>query len=275
MTRVDAGILRSALATTLEMLFPRRCIACHGFYRRAREPSEGTGFNPDQEGARRDLTAFLCPGCALDIRPIASPLCPGCGVPFATSAGEDHICGRCLKHPPSFQRARSACFYEGGLRMMIHHLKYKGYAQAAAPLGGILWEAFKKNWEPEQIDFVVPVPLHKKRLRRRGFNQAEQLIRPWPALARREGIQFHQGNIGGRLLVRRHNTPPQTGLDSRQRVDNVKAAFRVREPSVVRGRCILLVDDVLTTGATVQACAKALTSSGASKVHVLTLARSV
>lgn len=158
---------------------------------------------------------------------------------------------------------------------MIHHLKYKGYAQAAAPLGRLLWEAFKKNWEPGQIDCVAPVPLHKRRLRRRGFNQAEQLIRTWPALARRDGVSFDRGNVAGRLLVRRRDTPPQTGLDSRQRVDNVKDAFRVSEPAVARGRRILLVDDVLTTGATVEACAKALVKSGASQVHVLTLARSV
>ncbi|MEJ2040507.1 MAG: ComF family protein [Desulfosarcinaceae bacterium] len=275
MAMKESPLLRSLCATTLEMLIPRRCAACRGFYRKPREAKPQKGSTPEQADDGHLLTAFLCPRCARDFRAVESPLCTCCGAPFASSEGADHLCGRCLNQPPAFSCARSAGYYEGGLRVMIHQLKYKGYVQAAAPLSRLLWRTFKRHWDPGSIDLLLPVPLHRKRLHGRGFNQAVQLLRRWPALAREEGVALGMDRVKPKLLVRRRNTPPQTGLDSRQRIDNVKGAFMVESTSEVRKRSILIVDDVFTTGATVDACARTLIKAGASRVCVLTLARSV
>lgn len=149
----------------------------------------------------------------------------------------------------------------------IHLFKYAKKTSVGHPLSLLAKETFFQFWDTHEIDLIVPVPLHIKRLRERGFNQAYLLIRRW---AKEEGISFD-----GLTLSRSRWTEPQTTLSRKERQKNIKGAFFVEHPERVEGRKILLVDDVYTTGATVNECARVLTEAGADLVDVLTLARAV
>jgi ComF family protein len=212
------------------------------------------------------MAPFLCPVCRNDFTPVVSPMCPACGQMFAGRSGADHLCEACIRKPRAFCTARAAGLYTGALRETIHLLKYRGKIVLAPPLGRLLWETFVASGRAEQTELVVPVPLHPRRMRHRGFNQAYLLVRRWPLTGGFPAVERS-------ALIRQRWTQPQTGLGRRMRVDNIKNAFRVPEASLVKDRQILLVDDVLTTGATVEECAHALLRAGAKRVDVLTLAR--
>ncbi len=198
---------------------------------------------------------------------MASPLCSCCGLVFTSRQGPDHLCGRCLEKPFGFGRARAVGLYDQTLRAAIVQLKFKGTAVLAQPLGELLYDAFRRYWPPGGIDMVAPVPLHGRRLRQRGFNQAYLLVRRWRLPRDTELVRD--------LLVRTRDTAPQSGMSRRQRRRNIKNAFAVNRSGRSSGRRVLLVDDVLTTGATADACARALIGDGAAGVDVLTLARAL
>jgi ComF family protein len=149
----------------------------------------------------------------------------------------------------------------------IHRLKYKKKTLLSRPLSALARETFFRFWGVDTIDLIVPVPLHVKRLRERGFNQAHLLVIRW---AKREGIP-----LDGLTLYRGRWTEPQTTLSRTERQKNMKGAFLLRHKERIKGRRILLVDDVYTTGTTVNECARVLIKAGAEFVDVLTLARAV
>ncbi len=268
-TRMISRSLKRLGAALFQATLPVRCFQCDRLY------DPGARMNPDVADLGRGFAGCLCPVCRSDFRPIQSPLCPRCGIPFAGRYGTDHLCGACEKEPPHFEKARSTGAYQGALRCLIHWLKYRTHVQVAQPLGGLLWETFLRHWRPEEIDLIVPVPLHRGRLRERGFNQAHQLIRKWPALAARTGFDRIAQRLGPELLRRCRPTIPQTGLDRTQRKTNLAQAIAVADGVRLAGQNVLLVDDVLTTGTTADQCAAVLLSAGARAVHVLTLARTV
>ena len=256
-------VFRRLSALLQNALFPPKCRNC------------GTLFQPGERPRALSfgdaMAPFLCPVCREGFAEAASPLCPVCGEIFPSREGGDHLCGRCLEKPRPFGKARALGLYDRGLLAAIYCLKYKGRTELALPLGRLLLEDFRKHFGKEGIDLVVPVPLHPARMRKRGFNQSFQLIRHWPKWLGAEGTM----EISDRVLIRTRETPSQTGLDRKERLKNLKDAFGVKNPDRIRGRRILLVDDVYTTGATAEACAKALLAAGADRVDVLTLARTV
>jgi ComF family protein len=197
---------------------------------------------------------------------------------FTGRVGDDHLCSRCIRRPPAFVAARAAGVYEGALMQVIHLLKYGGKIQLARPLGRLLYETFRHCGAMAEVDLVVPVPLHRRRFRQRGFNQAYLLVREWPRWSRSPEGGGRSVVVARKALVRRRATAPQTGLGRRQRQANLKNAFAPGPDAVVgqvRGRHVLLVDDVFTTGATVEACARVLLDAGAQAVTVLTVARTL
>ena len=227
----------------------------------------------------------VCPVCAVrSDDPVHRPFCgpcwtalpvglgPGCSVcgePFPGLAG-GLPCDACRRTPPPYAFARAVAPYRDGMREAIHALKYERRPVLAAPLGRLLAEAGGPRLPAppaEWADGLVPVPLHPARLAERGFNQAELLATPCAARWRLPVL--------GRALIRIRPTLPQTDLAAAARRANVRDAFRVPRPSEVRGRRLLLVDDVLTTGATVGSAARALRAAGATAVGILTLARVV
>jgi ComF family protein len=231
-----------------ELFLPRRCAGCQKTWLHGRQ-------------------GFWCDGCLDELPWIESPLCPRCGRPFPKSASSpDHLCGDCLQSVFLFDRARSATQHAGVVRKRIHQLKFGGQLHWAPPLAELLVPLFRRETLPA-VDIILPVPLHVKRLRQRGFNQAGLLAK---TLGRQLGlpVQFE-------VLVRQCWTEPQTRLNREQRLQNVKDAFHVPVPGKVKGRRVLLIDDVFTTGTTLNECTKTLRAAGVLEVHALTVCRAL
>jgi ComF family protein len=217
------------------------------------------------------------------MRPITGGCCSICGErlvsPFAFSAevcsteSAEARCGLCRRLEPPYVKATAYGSYDSGLRELIHLLKYNQVRPAANVLGRMLAEAIEDLlplFAGSEV-LVVPVPLHSKKLRQRGFNQAELIARA-ALKVNSLGVGF-QLNAG--LLERRRETKSQIGLSRHQRRENIRGAFLVAKPHEVAGREILIVDDVFTTGTTVSECARILRRAGASKVYVATVARTL
>jgi len=157
----------------------------------------------------------------------------------------------------------------------IHCLKYKEKIQLARPLGVLLFMAFRRYWNKENVNLIVPVPLHKRKFRSRGFNTSFLFVREWAFITKALNGSLPVVPVAEDILVRKRWTEPQTGLGRKERLQNIKNAFGVRDSSKIKGGKILLVDDVYTTGATANECAKVLMRAGAARVDVLTLARAM
>ena len=128
---------------------------------------------------RNLMTPFICPTCMAGFLPVESPLCSRCGFMFTSREGDDHVCGDCIASPKCFRMARSAGIYEQALLSVLHRFKYGGKIRLAGPLAMILSAVLRKHWDVGSIDMVIPVPLHRKKLKQRGFNQAGLLIKAW------------------------------------------------------------------------------------------------
>lgn len=254
--------LQELWQASLKAIFPPKCLVCGTHY--AWQPLVSK-LGTDHVS---DVTApYFCESCRKGFSPIASPYCSKCGLPFVSREGEDHTCSGCLLERRYFRKARAFGVYEGNLMEAIHLFKYGKKTSLSQPLSALARETFFQFWDSNSIDLVISVPLHMKRLRERGFNQAHLLVRRW---AKYEGIP-----LDGLTLSRRQWTEPQTNLSRAKRQKNIKGAFSVRHPEKIKDQKILLVDDVYTTGATVNECARVLTKAGAEFVDVLTLARAV
>lgn len=229
----------------IDLFFPPRCPACR----------------------LRTESVEICAPCGDAIQPAGTPLCTICGLP-RQGAGGDHPCGRCRRRPPRFARARACASYRHAepspLIDVLQRLKYGRDITYGPVLGRYLCAHLPMVVDH---DLIIPVPLHPRRLRWRGFNQSALLAR---ALAAHSGrpVALH-------ALARARATPPQVGLGERQRRRNVARAFSVRDARPLRDRRVLLVDDVMTTGATVNECARVLRRAGATRVDVLILARAL
>jgi ComF family protein len=243
---------RAWVTALLDLVFPPFCVVCRA----------GLG-----EG-RRDP---LCGSCWHGVERLAPPWCRVCGLEFgrfgsrAGPAPTGYRCGQCRRRPPAFTYARSAAHYGEIVREALHAFKFGGRRALAAPLGDLLAEMGRLNLPVRDPDLLVPVPLHPRRERERGFNQA--LL-----LARHLGRAW-QVPVRGDVLVRTAPTSPQTELRAEARRANVRGAFALRRPELVTGRHVVVVDDILTTGSTAAACASCLREGGAAAVGVLTVAR--
>jgi ComF family protein len=180
----------------------------------------------------------------------------------------DGFCVNCRQVRPEFERAVSFGEYKGGLRRLVHLLKYEGVMPVQAPLGRMLAEAVAEllPLRGESGPLLVPVPLHRSRRRARGFNQAELIARA--AIKRLPKFELAPG-----VLVRQRETVSQVGLSREERIENMRGAFRVAHAGRVKGRSVIVVDDVMTTGTTLSECARVLKRAGAEKVWAATVAR--
>ena len=214
----------------VDWLYPPRCRACAGRI----------------DGADAE---YFCRQCWSRIRIVAHPLCSVCGQPFPDGSGDDHVCGRCLSRAPHFDRARSWAYYpredsvEHPLRRVIQKFKYGRRVSLGKPLGRLLARGCRDFIDDCPINVVIPVPLHPRRLRWRGFNQS--LL-----LARQVGRAYDIA-VDPFTATRETETPPQTQLSEEERRRNVRGAFGLNPERPIAGKRFLLVDDVYTSGATV------------------------
>ena len=217
--------------------------------------------------SERDLPLF-CRPCWETIRFITGPTCAVCGIPntLAVGAANDakNECHSCRESPPNYDTATAMFRYEGLLADAVQRMKYRSRTSLIGPLTSLMC-AHLDHTNP--VDAVLAVPLHINRLRKREFNQSLSLAKP---VARQLGVPLLIDS-----LVRIRQTPPQTTLEWKDRRSNVRNAFAVRKPEDVEKKALLLVDDVLTTGSTVNECARTLRNAGAKSIHVLALARTV
>lgn len=205
----------------------------------------------------------LCDDCRNEIPPLPASRCPLCALPFACEDGSTHLCESCTRSAPPFTEVTALGAYEGTLRHAVHRFKFQGQLNLDRPLGEMLAEAtggLRNNLSPQ---LLVPVPLHPGRLRQRTYNQSLLLARE---LGRNLGIP-----VAPHLLLRRRPTPPQQGLTARVRKNNLQGAFTLQER--LAGERILLVDDVMTTGATAAECTRTLLEGGGGEVAVAVLGR--
>ena len=231
--------MRRLLNRTLDLIFPP-----HGL-----------------DGGAAPQTTGLSGGAWEQISFIEHPLCDGCSAPYAYDTGSR--CAAYLARPRAFARARAACLYDEASRDLILQFKHADRTELA-PLF-VRWLSRAGADILEEADAIAPVPLHRGRLLKRKYNQAAEIARP---LARQRGLAYLPD-----ALVRRKATDSQGGKSGTGRRRNVAGAFEVARPAAVAGKAIVLIDDVLTTGATAEGCAKSLLKAGARSVDLLVLAR--
>lgn len=235
----------NVLKSLLDLLYPRFCTQC---------------------GVRvRNCDHHLCWDCFAGLNIISRPFCRLCGDPPDGLIEHEYTCSWCNSRKPGFDIARSAARYRGILRDVLHDFKYNGQVHLAADMAELLYQCAKTHYTDEMFDAVLPVPLAPGKERARGFNQAAMLAK---RLARRTGISYAAGCVK-RVRVAR----PQVELNAAQRRRNVRGIFEVKEPGWVKGKRLLLVDDVMTTGATVDEVSRMLKNAGAARVCVVTVAR--
>lgn len=237
--------VQKAAGALADFFFPPQCLLCRRFI-----------------GSYRD--GHFCKQCLAGFAFTGSPLCVKCGILFTSRQGEDHLCSRCIRYDRFFDTARAVGSYEGVLRKTVHEFKYRGRSMLAAPLGRLMAEQGSRLLALRCYDLLAPVPLHVRRLRERGYNQAGMLAN---VIGKAWGIP-----VNLTALRKRRSTAAQTELTADERRKNIRGAFFWAGASLAE-KSVLLVDDVYTSGATADECARVLKRAGAARVDVFTLAR--
>jgi len=234
-------------STLFQFFLPPQCPCCERL------------LEEDQQG--------FCSNCLSEIRWIEPPFCSICGIPFISKEVESHPCGACVTHRKYFTMARAWGAFEGSLQEAIHRWKYEGKTRLTHFFAEWMVKGLNRYWEPDSLDLLIPVPLYTQRLRERGFNQALLLVKE---LSRRTGIPYRKT-----ILQKKKPTIPQVNLSGAEREKGLRGAFHIIRNEELLGKSVLLVDDVYTTGATVNECSKVLLRGGAERVDVLTLAHAL
>ncbi|MGD0634431.1 MAG: ComF family protein [Beijerinckiaceae bacterium] len=243
-----ARLFRQLAASAVDLVFPRSCLAC----RKATEAQDA-----------------LCPECWRSVRFIERPFCERLGTPFPVDLGAEGLLSpEAIANPPVYDRARAVAHFEDGpVRRLVHRLKYGDRLELARAMGA--WMTRAGDELLTGADVLIPVPLHRGRLASRRFNQAAMLAR---VISEQSGVP-----VDAFSLTRIKPTPPQVGLTRSQRAANVQGAFRVPPQARlhIEGKAAVLIDDVMTSGATINAASRALLRAGAARVDVLVFARVV
>jgi len=261
-------MLKQMLRFFEQLLYPLKCLKCSAY------------IDPDTVVKPHTMETCFCEYCMeAGFYPIDTPFCIKCGVRFhqfktsASGFNENHMCEACLKTPLKLEQVRAVVEYKGIIKDAIPLFKYHSKLSVARVFERMLFQAFLHHYSTSLVDLIMPMPLHKTKLRERGFNQAYLMVRNFVKLYQKNYKQPSQWKIDTASLARIKKTKPQTGFDTEQRKDNLKNAFQVVNKKKIKNRNILLIDDVFTTGATCNEAARELLKQGAKKVQALVLAR--
>ena len=239
------------LQIALDFVFPAECVGCHEFL-------------------GDDRVLLFCRSCWNAIRPITAPACPQCGRPqLAVNVGGQAppgICRKCRQTPPFYDRAIAAAYYEGVLQEAIHQFKFKQKTGLGQPLAQLMLAHLPPDLDLRQYQAILPIPLHKTRQRQRGYNQSSML-------AKYLAQHFRIALVVDNLRRIRATTPQWQTKGRKERQENVKNAFRLDHPTTLQNKAVILIDDVMTSGATFNECAKTLKQAGVTSVLVLALSR--
>ncbi len=235
--------LQQTIETAVTFLYPAQCRAC-------------------EEQLGLESVPYMCDTCWHDIVTIKPPWCKICGIP-----NTEGRCDECATNPPRYGKLRSIAIYEAVLQQAIHLFKFEKRTTLAAHLAQLIVEHIPNDCSITDYDYILPVPIHKKRLRERGFNQSTLLAK---GIAKATGVSVETDT-----LIRQKNTSPQSSLDRNARQTNIIGAFELLREEVVRGKNILIFDDVFTTGATVREAVKVLWNADPTEIDILTLARTL
>ena len=239
----DAGVAlktlsKAALGFVLDLVFPKRCVQC----------------NASGE--------FMCPDCLAKVTPVAGETCERCALPLRPF----ETCSVCSERGFEFDSTKAVFVMEGVVAKAVHNLKYNDIRALAPVMGGMMANLLKEDGY--SADMVVPVPLHPARMRERGYNQSELLAK---VIATECDLELNSG-----VLKRTVKTAPQVSFRNlKERAGAMAGAFELNKLVYIKGRSILLIDDVVTTGSTVNSCTKALKSAGAARVEVCAFARTI
>nr|WP_320191663.1 ComF family protein [uncultured Desulfobacter sp.] len=250
--------MAKAVATGMgALVFPDICLGCGKYIKNFTD-------NP--------LSVCFCPTCLGPALPVFDhPFCPACGRCF--ESGPDHLCGACLETPMAMDYVRAAFMYKDVIQKALGLFKYQSKLSLARPFERHLFQAFVTHFEMNDFHLILPIPLHTSKAKSRGFNQAYFLVRNFSRLYKDACGRMPPWRIDIVSLARVRATVSQTGLDHKARKKNLTQAFACPKPDRIKGKNILLVDDVLTTGATCNAAAHTLMDAGAAGVSALVLAR--
>lgn len=227
----------------LNLLFPPRCVGC---------------------AAEVSAPHSLCSQCFSQLHFITDPMCQRCGTAFPYEVEAGALCVGCMEDPPLYDSLRAVWEYTAQTRPLVTHFKY---ADQTHRLPGYARQLQKISPHLDECDAVIPVPMHPRRIRQRKFNQSSLLAHGM--------VSGTSAPVWDRSLLRTRNTPPQAGLDRKARLSNVEGAFEVNHAYAMRlrGATVMLVDDVVTTGATIEACCHVLLQAGVRAIHVVALAK--
>ena len=237
------SVFREIFETAVVFLYPAKCRVCDDFLGVASMP-------------------YICADCWQDIQFLEPPWCDICGTPDVNG-----LCDACATSPPRYGQLRTVALYQTTLQEAIHLFKFEKKKVFVRHLIQLINAHIPADCDIATYDFILPIPIHKKRLRERGFNQATLLA---------DGIAAAAGvRVLTNTLVRKRHTIAQSSLDKEARQQNIVGAFDVREPDIIRGKRLLVIDDVFTTGATIREAVSELWTADPAEIDVLTLARAL
>jgi len=255
------AVIKKSIRIFEQLLYPLKCLKC------------GVYLDPDTV-LPHTMEACFCELClAAGFYPIDPPFCTKCGLKFHTGFNENHMCEACLKTPLKIETVRAVAEYKGITKEAIQLFKYQSRLSVVKVLERLLFQAFLQYYATCPIDLILPIPLHRTKLMKRGFNQAFLLVRNFVKSYQHTFDKPPDWKIDIASLTRIKKTQPQTGFDMDQRKFNLKNAFKVVNQRAIKNKHILLIDDVFTTGATCNEAAKQLLKHGSKKVDALVLAR--
>ena len=241
--QIRSNFLHQTVETAVTFFYPAQCRNC----------DEQLGYS---------TVPYICDTCWNRIKLVEPPWCEICGI----STTEDK-CDECATKPPQYGKLRTIAVYEAAIQKAIHLFKFEKKITLATPLAQLIITHLPDDCIIADYDYILPIPIHKKRLKERTFNQATLIANQ---LAKAAGIRIEKD-----ALVRHKNTSPQSSLDKEARQKNIIGAFKLHKKDVVQGKHILVIDDVYTTGATVQEAVKVLWTADPIEVDVLTLTRTI